>query len=52
MIKDLTKFNRDLKNIVTWILEEMPHSKKSVISFGEGTTRINVVPFVMLINRE
>lgn len=28
MIKDLTKFNRDLKNIVTWILEEMPHSKK------------------------
>lgn len=31
MIKDLTKFNRDLKNIVTWILEEMPHSKKRVL---------------------
>lgn len=31
MIKDLTKFNRDLKNIVIWILEEMPHSKKRVL---------------------
>lgn len=27
MIKDLTKFERDLKNIVTWILEEMPENK-------------------------
>ena len=31
MIKDLTKFNRDLKNIIKWILEEMPHSKKRVL---------------------
>lgn len=31
MIKDLRKFERDLKNTVTWILEEMPHSKKRVL---------------------
>ena len=31
MIKDLTKIQRDLKNTVTWILEEMPHSKKHVL---------------------
>lgn len=31
MIKDLTKFQRDLKNTVTWILEEMPESKKRVL---------------------
>ena len=32
MIKDLTKFERDLKNTVTWILEEMPESKKRVLN--------------------
>ena len=31
MIKDLKKFERDLKNTVTWILDEMPENKKRVL---------------------